>query len=75
MECVSIEIDKNVLPFAQPAMGYASSRANRRSECAWILIPVVPAAVADEHAAVLLNLPNQVAAFHAIWNPSLFRAL
>jgi hypothetical protein len=33
-----------------------------------ILMPIVPAAVANEAAAVLLNLPDEVDPFHAIWS-------
>jgi hypothetical protein len=33
-----------------------------------ILIPIVPAAVADEDASVLFDLPDEINPFHAIWS-------
>jgi len=41
--------------------------------CSRILIPIVPAAVADEDAAALLNLPDEVQTFHAIWRSATWR--
>ena len=38
-----------------------------------VLLPVVPAAGPNEDTPVLLNLPDEVAPFHAIWSSATWR--
>ena len=34
----------------------------------WVLVPIVPAAVPHQEASGLLDLPDEVDPFHAIWS-------